>query len=56
MPYSKGTGLSINAGVKKSRVNPARTGRQQVMIPSTGNAIHHSVPVARKPAKNKAAK
>lgn len=53
MAYSRGTGLPINASVKKPRNNPARI-RAFVAIPSTGGSIMARVPVARKPARNKA--
>jgi hypothetical protein len=53
MAYARGTAGPINGDVKKSRTNPARVASAR-MIPSTGGLMRHSVPVARKPARNPA--
>jgi hypothetical protein len=53
MGYAKGTGKAINADVRVRRPNPARVAAGKP-IPSTGGLMRHSLPVARKPARNKA--
>jgi hypothetical protein len=51
--YSKGTGKAFNGAAKTNRKNPARVGTGQP-IQSVGTHLKVSVPVARKPARNKA--
>lgn len=53
MAYAKGTAKAINGDVKTPHVNRARVAAGKV-IPSTGGVMNVRIPVARKPARNKA--
>lgn len=53
MAYAKGTGKVFSPMSKRSASNPARVGTR-APIPSDGNQLRVTVPVAHKPARNKA--
>lgn len=53
MAYSKGTGKPFSPTTKRTTANRARIGTR-APIPSDGNQMHITVPVTRKPARNKA--
>jgi hypothetical protein len=53
MSYARGTATPINPDVRHARVNPARVAAGRP-IPSDRKVMRLIVPVARKPARNKA--
>lgn len=53
MAYARGTATAINPDVKRKGTNPAKVG-QAKMVVTQGTSTRITIPVARKPARNKA--